>query len=402
VVDKSKIPQNLNIGIIAVEDTLKALQDFAAWHRQQWKGVMVGITGTNGKTTTKEFLQTILSQKHPTLSTKGSLNNHFGVPLTLLELSEQHKYAVIEMGMNHYHEIENLVQIAVPDIVLVTNVGTGHIENFGSVEGIAKAKQEIYDFAPAKATRIYNLDNEWTALMRARAPGQCKVMTYSSYARDVDVSLKEKLLAQDFVEVQGVIGSDFGQAKIKAFGRQQVANAMAAATAALAVGLDAPLIWKGLSLCQSIWGRGQFVNLECGAQAMFDGYNANPESVALSIENFSKLKPASGRRFVVFGDMMELGEQSPSEHFKAGEKIALLQPEAVLIFGRWADQVEQGMRSHKFDKKAVVSSTYEEKLAIEFGAVLQPGDLILVKGSRGMGLERVLELWHPLNFDSKH
>ena len=234
--------------------------------------------------------------------------------------------------------------------------------------------------------------------MRARAPGGCKIYTYSSYGRDVDVSFKEKLLTLDYVEIQGVIGKDPGQVRVPSFGRQQVANAMAASCVALACGIDAPLIWKGLAQCKSSWGRGQVVDLECGAKLIFDAYNANPDSVAIAFENFAKLS-CRGKRYVVFGDMLELGELSRSAHQEVGQNLAEMNLEGVLVLGARARDVESGLRSKGFKKTVVVSEGYEEKLATSFGSVLETGDMVLVKGSRGMHLERVVECFRPQNFE---
>ena len=399
VVDKEIPKVDPDVTVIKVDNTLKALQRFGTWHRRRWTGKVVAVTGSNGKTTTKEFSHTLLSQKFPTLCTQGNLNNHIGVPLTLLQLRPQHKFAIIEMGMNHEGEITGLVELAAPDIVLVTNVGRAHIEFFGTIERIAKAKEEIYDAADVKSTRIYNLDNTYTATMRARAPGGCKVFTYSSYAKDVDVSLKDKLFTLEYLEVAGTIGGEPGQARIPSFGRQQVSNAMAASCIALACGIAAPLIWKGLQQCRSGWGRGQLVELDSGAKVLFDAYNANPDSCAIAFDNFSKVA-ARGKKYVVFGDMLELGETSAELHREMGRLIAAIQPEGVLLLGEHSKEVEAGLRSTGFKKNILISNTYEEKLATSFGGVLQTGDVVLVKGSRGMKLERVVECWGPQNFDN--
>jgi UDP-N-acetylmuramoyl-tripeptide--D-alanyl-D-alanine ligase len=303
------------------------------------------------------------------------------------------------MGMNHAGEITELVLLSKPDIVLVTNVGTAHIESFGSVVAIASAKEEIYEHASDRATRIYNLDNELTALMRARAPGNCKIMTFSSHARDVDVSLKEKMFTLDYLEVQGVIGNEPGQSRIPVYGRHQIENVMAAACAALACGIDAPLIWKGLSQFKGSWGRNQVLNLSNGAKILFDAYNANPDSTKVALQNFSKLK-SHGNKYIVLGDMLELGELSSKLHFEIGQEAALLKPAAVLLIGQFAIDIEHGMKEAGYNGKIVISSTYEEKLAHDFGNMLENHDIVLVKGSRGMKLEKVVELWQPSDLNS--
>lgn len=394
LVHRDTLPLPPEVTVIRVTDTLEALTKFAHWHRTQWKGKLVGLTGSNGKTTTKEFCQTVLSKKYPVLVTEGNLNNHIGVPLTLLRLRTEHRLAVIEMGMNHSGEIAQLCKIAEPDVVLVTNVGRAHIEHFGSIEAIAKAKEEIYENAPLKATRIYNMDNPQTVMMRVRAPGGCRVLTFSSYERNVDVSLREKLFTIDYIEVQGLIAGEPGSVKIPSYGRQIVENAMAAAAIGLACDIDAPTIWSALKNCKSGWGRNQIVELENGARVLFDAYNANPDSAAMAIENFSKLA-VRGRKFVAFADMLELGADSAKMHQEVGAKIAHLAPEAVLLYGQQARAVENGLRIAGFAKTIVVSDGYDEALARQLGSMLQAGDVVLVKGSRGMKMERMVQLWAP-------
>ncbi|MCC6278075.1 MAG: UDP-N-acetylmuramoyl-tripeptide--D-alanyl-D-alanine ligase [Oligoflexia bacterium] len=401
VVEKDILPVKSDVSVLRVSNVLEALQNFAKWHRQHWPGKLVALTGSNGKTTTKEFITQILAQKYPVLATQGNLNNHIGVPLTLLGLRPTHKFAVVEMGMNHAGEIKKLTEIALPDVVIVTNVGRAHIEFFGTVEGIAQAKEEIYEAAPLKATRIYNLDNNHTATMRARAPGGCRVITYSSFEKGADVTLREKVLTLDYVEVQGVIGGEPGHAKIPVFGKQQVSNAMAAAAVAMACGIDSPLIWKGLAKAQASWGRGQVVDLECGAKVLFDAYNANPDSMAMAIENFSKVS-SRGKKLAVIGEMLELGKDSAQLHREVGELLATVQLEAVFVIGPHAQDLASGLRGRGFSKKLIISDTYQENLATEFAHMLETGDIVLVKGSRGMKMERFVKAFHPLHFVEKH
>ena len=218
---------------------------------------------------------------------------------------------------------------------------------------IARAKEDIYEAAPDQAIRIYNLDNQYTAMMRARAPGTCKVLSYSSYAKDVDVSLKEKLFTLDYLDVSGVIGRDPGQARIPSFGRQQVANAMAAACVGIACGIDAPLIWKGLAQCKSGWGRGQVVDLSSGAKVLFDGCsNSNPDSCVIAFDNFSKLA-AGAKKYIAFGDMRELGEASELFDEEMGRSMAKIDPEGIFLMGEYAAIVEKALRGAGFKKKIV-------------------------------------------------
>jgi len=394
-----KWPRDLSV--IFVDDTLKALQCFGHWHRARWDGRMVAITGTNGKTTTKEFTRILLSQKFPTLATEGSLNNHWGVPLTLLRLRPHHRFAVVEMGMNHHGEINALMQIAEPSVCLVTNVGHSHMEFFSSIEDVALAKEEMYAAARPDAVFIFNLDNPHTKKMAEKYRCQHKSLTFSTYENDCDVFLKEKMSTLEYIEVQGAIGGEPGQAKIPVFGRQNVANVGAASCVALAFGLDAALIWKGLGQLKASWGRGEIIQLASGAKILFDAYNANPESTLAALDNFKRLA-VRGKKYLVLGEMREQGALSSELHEEIGQRASEVGAARAAFIGEHAEDFKRGFLKKGDSEKLVISNTYEEKLAQDLGAMLQNGDVVLVKGSRGVRLERVVENWKPLNFKGKH
>lgn len=390
------------VSIIKVADTLKALQAMGRQARRDSKVQVVALTGSNGKTTTKEFIAAVIAPFKPTHASKGSFNNHWGVPFTLLDIKPGTEIAVVEMGMNHAGEITELVHIAEPDVVMCTMVGRAHIEHFGSVEKIAAAKEEIYVAAKPEATRIYNLDNEQTRKMfdRARAAyPKAKILTFSA-AEKADVQLKLGTVTMRDLEVSGTIAGEAGTAKIAVFGSHNLTNLMAAAAAGLAAGLAPKQIWEGLTHCKTAWGRNQFVKLKSGAEMIFDGYNANPDSMAALLDNM-KLISASGRKVGVFGQMRELGEQSPVYHEELGRKAGNSGFDEIFFVGSDRAAFEKGLKGSAFKGALHLGNDYSDELGAALAKGLSRGDIVLVKGSRGMALERFVTPCEPLDFGTK-
>lgn len=395
-----ELAKKQQVTIFKVSQTLKALQDLALFWRKKLDPKVVAITGSNGKTTTKEFAAQIASEKYKTLYSKGSFNNHFGVPLSLLELRPHHEVVIQEMGMNHPGEIKELVQMTDPDIVLVTTVGRAHLEGLGSLEAIALAKEEIYQWARPAAIRIVNMDNPYTRSMRDRFPKESSVVTFSSHESSVDVQLKEVVSKLEFMELSGIIGGEPEGVKVEVFGRQNLNNLMAAAAVGLACGLEPDLVWRGLKKCKTVWGRNQILKTDSGAKVIFDAYNANPDSVSALVENVSRLN-VSGKRVAILGEMLEMGGHSDSVHEEVGEKIGEGQYDIVWFVGPSRESFERGLRKNNFQKSLYISNSYDEDIATKIQSVLQAGDIVLIKGSRGMKLERVLEQWKLVGFGSK-
>jgi len=386
-------PDNL---VVSVESTLKSLQLLAQRWRIKNKFQVLAITGSNGKTTTKTFCAHLVSQKFATNYAKGSFNNHIGLPLTLLSTSAEAKVVIVEMGMNHAGEITELCTIAQPDVVVVTMVGSGHIENLGSVEAIAKAKEEIYLGAKDNARRIYNLDNPHTREMMNRHAASARfagkddrVLTFSYYDPAAAVHLRDVVSTFDHVEIAGRIGGEPGRVKIPIFGRQNVYNIMAAACVALAAGVEPDIIWKSLSGCKTEWGRNQVMKLKGGARVVFDGYNANPESVLALLENLSRIK-VRGRRYAVLGEMLELGSHSAEMHRSIARQIAELKFDFVWFYGSPYKEFEEAYKEIYPSGDFAATESFDESLTMSLKSRLEADDLIVLKGSRGMKLERVL------------
>jgi len=398
----------MGLAVIKVENTLTALQELSRHWRRKCRALFFGITGTNGKTSTKEFAAALIGSKLKVQWSKGSFNNHWGVPLSLLSVDPSHDVAVIEMGMNHLGELKLLSRLVEADVVVCTMVGRGHLEGVGSIDGVAKAKAEIYEFAPPLATFIFNLDNEYTLAMRDRflqgeAGATRRSLSFSQNAGDV--SLRVKSQTAQMLQVAGTIRGVDGEAAVPVFGAHNVTNLMAAAALALAAGLTPKEVWAGLPLCRSAWGRNQWVELSSGANCLFDGYNANPESMTAALEN-SRTLEVSGRRIAILAEMRELGEHASSCHEEIGRRAASCGFSEIWFFGPSAEHFRRGFSQASSGTSALETSESLDSKRIEildqkYHRTLKPGDFVLIKGSRGMSLEKALAALGPKNFDTK-
>lgn len=388
--------------IFKVPDTLKALQALGNWARHQASAKIIGITGSNGKTTVKEFTAALIGSAKSVHYNQGSFNNHWGVPFTLLQLDPQKEVAVVEMGMNHAGEITELVKIAEPDIVVCTMVGRAHIEYFGTIEKIAEAKEEIYLAAP-KAIQVFNLDGEQTALMYERARERNpsgSFITFSSHKPQADVQLQIVSMTMTELHISGKIRGHAGETKVSVFGAQNLVNLMAAASLGLAVGMSPEQVWQALPLCRTNWGRNQLVNLKSKAQMIFDAYNANPDSMRALIENIKLLKNP-GKKIGVFGEMLEMGEQAPALHRELGALVGKAGFDKVYFIGAHALDFFDGLKAAQFSKSCLVEKEFKPEMAESLCQELSEGDIAVVKGSRGMKLERFVMPCSPLDFSPK-
>ncbi len=385
---------------IHVDDTLIALQKLANFWRRQWGKKILSVTGSNGKTSVKDFTATLLEGQFRVLKNEGSFNNHWGLPLTLLQLQPSHDVAIVEMGMNHAGEITDLCKIAEPNIVVVNNVGRAHIENFGTIEGIAKAKEEIYHGAAKGAVALFNLADPRTAEMHSRLKHQfSQTFTFGTAFSD----LHFELLANEVggLRLRCRIGKEEKTILVPLFGEQNVANLMTAASLAHAAGTKTEVIFSQLPKCQTGWGRNQWVDLASGARALFDGYNANPDSFAALLKNLVPLSKPEQKMIGVFSEMRELGPQAPKEHFDLGFAVAQSPVDACFFIGDSAAHFRAGFESAKTNKNLNILNTYEDSLALKIKSMLDTKSLVVIKGSRGGALERVLVKLDPKNFTTK-
>lgn len=388
-----------HVSVILVGDSLRALQNLGKFRRDNFAGPVIGITGSNGKSSTKEFTKTILSQKYKVHASPGSFNNHWGVSLSILSMPDDCEVLVLEMGMSAPLEIKKHCLVARPNIVVVTMVGSSHIGALGSQENIANAKREIYENADKGATLIFNLENEWTRKMFERVVAserepKRKVLTFGAFTSGVDISLRAIKQNIDSLEIEGSIIGLKNSAHLQVFGRHNVVNLMAASALASSAGMKAEDIWAALPKCRSTWGRNQLVELPSGTRVLFDGYNANPESMSVLIKNIFETT-AKGKKFAVLADMLELGDHSNRFHFELGKLVGETDLDGVWFYGAFFKDFERGIRSAGFSKSLVVTDSYKQEVAFDFGSMLKPDDIAVIKGSRGMKLERVLMDWYP-------
>lgn len=392
------------ITVMVVDDTLKALQDFAQGYRQTLSTKIIAITGSNGKTTTKEFTAAMLERYYvPTHFNKGSYNNHWGVPLTLLSTPVDAEFAVIEMGMNHAGEIARLVEIAQPDYVVCTMVGKAHIEFFGTIEKIAEAKQEIYLASSETTVRVFNQDQDLTFdmmyLSSKKFPAG-RMLSFSQKNKEADVFFQIDMATQSGLRIHGNIAGVPGFADVPVFGQHNIINLMAAACLCYAVGMRPELIWGSLSLCQSSWGRNQFIKAKNKIDILFDGYNANPDSMKALIDNVQVLK-TQGRKIAVIGQMRELGTQSAELHKDMGRYIGQQNFDYVFFIGENFKDFEAGLKEASYSHYQVDKdlSTATKEYFLNF---IKPQDFLFIKGSRGIKTERFVELCEPLDWSAEY
>lgn len=388
----------VGITLIKVPDTLKALQDLGAYHRKAYPFKIVGITGSNGKTTTKFFTENLLSHQYKTFASQKSFNNHFGVPLTLLALKPDVQYGIVEIGMNHPGEISALTKLADPDITLVTTVGRAHLMDFGGVDGIAKEKSDIYRFSRTDTIKVFNLDNPSTAEMYEEFKGKGKAITFASNRKDVDVHFVIKEMGLEHIRIEGSIQGVSGEVVVPVFGAHNVTNLMGATGIALAAGMTPENIWAALPSCKTVWGRNMLVKLKDDAKLIFDGYNANPDSMKALIENLSKVT-SDGKKFVILGDMLEMGDQAEELHEELGEFVGRKNFDVVWFLGEFSKAFEAGIRHSGFQKSLMISKGYEESLATTIASMVEPSDIVVMKGSRGAKLEKLVPHFNPLNWN---
>ncbi|HEY9196792.1 MAG TPA: UDP-N-acetylmuramoyl-tripeptide--D-alanyl-D-alanine ligase, partial [Mucilaginibacter sp.] len=383
---------------LLVDDVLKALQDLARYHRRQLHIPVIGLTGTNGKTTTKELINAVLSQHFKTQATQGNLNNHIGVPLTILTIDSTHQAAVIEMGANHQKEIELLCSIAQPSHGLITNVGKAHLEGFGGVEGVKKGKGELYDYflkaesrgvqTPGSPQAVFINSDDNTLLEMAGARKLRQVVYYGTNAID-------DLISGELVENSPLLGlawtdnktGETYQVKTQLTGAYNLPNILAAICIGCYLNLTAAQINAGIEGYQPKNNRSQIVKTATNT-LICDYYNANPSSMFVAIENMGKIQ--ADRKVLILGDMFEMGLESAAEHEAVLRKALDTPVEERIFIGK--DFLSQ---SSKFDiqqQDATFYATAEDAIA---GLKKEPitHSTILIKGSRGMALERLVELF---------
>ncbi|HTL50404.1 MAG TPA: UDP-N-acetylmuramoyl-tripeptide--D-alanyl-D-alanine ligase [Steroidobacteraceae bacterium] len=372
-----------------VGDTLAALAAMASAWRARSGALVLGVGGSNGKTTTKEMLAGILAGVGATLATRGNLNNHIGVPLTLLRLEPGHRYAVVEMGANHPGEIAALATLAKPAIALVTNAGDEHLEGFGDLEGVARAEGEMYAALGDGGTAVVNADDPFAALWESMAPAGAKVLRFGIDApADVRAaSIQGRIEAGAFTTTFTLaIAGDEARVHLGLAGRHNVSNALGAAAAAHAAGIGIDDIAGGLGRMRPVAGRLQLKPGPRGSWLIDDSYNANPSSVRAGIDVLCALP---GEHWLVLGEMAELGDETVASHAGVGDYARRAGVSRLFAMGAAA--------RHATDAFGARAMWYADAASLgnALAASLERGVTALVKGSRINRLERVIERLVP-------
>jgi len=388
LVEKGRsIPQEKknNFMIIEVKNTLEALQNLARYIRKKFNPLVIAITGSNGKTTTKEMLGNILQKNAPTLVNYANWNNQIGLPLTLLQLKPEHRYCILEMGTNHPGEIASLAKIAEPQIGIITNIGKTHLQFFETVDRVLKEKTSLAKFLSSDGEIIYNADDP----LLNKFPFSLRKTGFAIIEEGVSVRasrIKERSDGNDFF-------LHFNQEKEKIFlplpGRFNVYNALSAAACAWRTNVDPETIIHQLETFSSLPQRMGIIRLPSGAVLLDDCYNANPDSMREAIDSFFKLFPDK-EKILVLGDMLELGEKSKEEHYALGKYIALSAVESVFLYGKEILALAKGIRENNGTQEIYIFDEKNE-LTKKLGNYLQPGKAIFFKASRLMKLEEVVE-----------
>ena len=367
--DKSILNKNQNL--IYVEDSLKSLQELSSHHRSQFETKIIGVTGSNGKTTTKNLLHSILSQKYNVIKTKGNLNNHIGVPLSLFDINEDVDIAIIEMGANHIGEIRSLCDIAMPDIGLITNYGKAHLEGFGGFKGVIRGKTEMFEYLTQNYGHIIlNNDDE---------------LQIENCKGDLAVTFGEKSDSEfvyNYIKVDDdlIVKSDNYEFRSNIYGDYNFSNLASSITIGKFLDLTNEEIQKGLDLFENDSNRSEVIKI--GSNKIFlDAYNANPTSIKAAILNFDK--EVTANKILVLGDMFELGEYSDKEHKNVIDLINLENYEKVYLVG--SNFYKCNTKNIKIEKFQSLDEMNKSFNLNDFNSMN-----ILIKGSRGIGLEKLV------------
>lgn len=378
---------SLPTGVVAVvvADTLRALGDLASFHRRRFAAPVVAVTGSNGKTTTKEMLAAILSRTGPGLKTSGNLNNLIGLPQMLLQLRADHRWAVLEMGMSAFGEIDRLAEIARPELGIITNAFPAHLETLGSVEGVARAKGELFLRLPPGGSAIFNADDP--LIVACPSPEGVRRFSFGLHHADVTAEALDSL-GRDGQRFTLRLPNGTVPVKLRAFGRHNVANALAAAAAAYLLDVPPEEIARGL---EDFTPYARRFNLEEIGDIVLidDSYNANPASMAAALTTVRELRDKRST-VAVLGDMLELGEGTEEAHRQLG-RLAATCVNRLYVLGAMAKIVAAGALEGGMEEGAVIVAADHDEILDDLRRTVAAGDFILVKGSRGMVMDRIAE-----------
>jgi len=383
-INPSDLPDDL--GLVEVPDTLEALQRFAANYRQLLSVRTIGVTGSSGKTSTKELIASVLRTRFKTKATEGNLNNHIGVPLTLIRLDTDDEYGVVEMGMNHPGEIAPLARMTAPEIGVISSIGPAHIEFFENQAAIAMEKSELIAALPPEGLAVLNSDDEWSlrVAQRTRARVVWVGSRFNSTWRAQDVRV-----AADGLSFLLRHNGSAATVRLPVVNRVMINNALLAAAVGRECGLTMDEIARGLEAVQLPGARMQVVKAH-GASIINDAYNANPDSMKAALLALSEF-PGAGRRLAVLGSMGELGQHATELHRAVGEFAAQQDLAFLIVAGPHAEAYAKGAMAAGLGHNQIVSALDAEEATVALKPLLREGDVVLVKGSRSARMERVVE-----------
>ena len=385
--DDYAVTADEKVSFISVKNTHKALGELGAWRRQKMGIPLIAITGTNGKTTTKEMTAAVLGESFNVLATAGNFNNLIGVPLTLLRLTESHELAVLEFGMNVPGEIKTLTEISKPDVGIITNIGKGHLEGLKTVGGVMKAKGELFDGLGKGGFAIINMDDKRVRALgdRFRGPRLC----YGIESQKADIMAKD--IRSESLGYSFKLETPTGTIRLTLplAGRFNIYNALAAAAVGYFFKVPIQKIRDCLEQTKPFDKRMQLIKLGNGVTVLNDTYNANPESISSAIDTLCTLR-GDGQSIAVLGDMLELGDHSLGEHQEIGKQVARSQISYLFVTGDFAHVTAQSAVDAGMKPERVLMRSREE-IVSTLKEILAPHDWILVKGSRGMAMEKIVE-----------
>jgi len=375
--------------LIAVDEPLRAFQDVARAHRRRFDIPVVAVSGSNGKTTTKDMIGAILAERFVTLKTDGNLNNHIGVPQTLLRLAPRHEAAVIEMGISAPGELARLCEIAAPIHGVLTNIGPTHLETLGDLRAVARAKGEMLDALPAAGTAVLNADDAFFDELRARARGHVRSFGFSDRADVRALRVETQGPSSTVLHVGVRDGARPFSVSLRVAGTHNVANVLAAVAAGIAVGVSEVAIRAGLARYRPAGMRSE-VRRWRGVTVLNDCYNANPSSMQAALRWLADVK-GTGRAIAVLGDMLELGCESKQAHREIGGEAVRLGTDYLMTVGELAADIAVGALETRMPADRITVARDHGALAERLREILRKGDVVLLKGSRGARMERVLE-----------
>ncbi|MHB1000956.1 MAG: UDP-N-acetylmuramoyl-tripeptide--D-alanyl-D-alanine ligase [Armatimonadota bacterium] len=389
VSDKNAVPVGCKSIVIQVDDPLWALGDLAKYYRSKFDVKVVGITGSVGKTMTKEMLASILERKWTVLKNVMNFNNEIGVPLTLLQLNHSHQVVVLEMAMRGLEEIRRLASIAQPSVGVITNIGLSHIERLGSQGSIADAKSELLSELPADGVAVLNAEDCYFTVLKNRYAG--KIISFGSCS-DADVAgARIKLIDHGCFQFVVSVGEGAIEVNMPVLGQHNVYNALAASAAAYGMGVALPDIKVGLENFTQPAMRMELIKSRAGYAVLNDCYNASPTSMTAALRTLNTITGYK-RKIAVLGDMLELGDYARKAHYDIGRLLDQNDVESLITVGELAKHIAEGAVDAGFPSDAVCSYPNSRDAASVLKGCITDGDAVLVKGSRGMHMEEIVRV----------